>query len=579
MSLFAELKRRNVFRVGLAYIVLAWLLLQVGDTLAPALHLPEWINSAVAFFLLLGFPLAIFFAWAFELTPEGLKLEKNVDREASITPTTGRKLDRTIIAMLVVALGYFIWQTQKAPSTDEIVETIAGQESIAVLPFENMSSDEEQEYFSDGLTEELLNLLAKIPELKVTSRTSAFFYKDKDTRISDIGRELDVDHILEGSVRKSGKKIRITAQLIEVKTDTHLWSDTWDRDLDDIFVIQDEIAEAVVDELRVQLFGELPHAVTADGEAYSLFLQARHTVNLRTHESLLRGEELVQQAIDLDPDYAPAWVLKAHIFSQQADVGARLPPKVLPQARAAVDRALQLDPNNASAYALSGDLMVSFERDYKGAKAAIERALELDPYDIDTLYQASTFYAFTGDFEEGLRLARITHEFDPLHIPIYATLGYVYNILGRYDDAKEILRKRIEISPESFGSYTYLANCFVFEGNYEEALRLYEQERLDGFKFAGLAVAYFRLGDQEASDDALARLKAQPTGGWDWQVVQVHAARGELDEAFAAMELAYENRDSGLGLILGDPHIANLRDDPRYEAMVEKMGIRLTSDK
>ncbi|MEJ2256586.1 MAG: hypothetical protein P8X98_06200 [Woeseiaceae bacterium] len=219
MSLFAELKRRNVFRVGVAYIVLAWLLLQVGDTLAPALHLPEWINSALAFFLILGFPLAIFFAWAFELTPDGLKLEKDVDRDTSITPQTGRKLDRTIIALLVVGLGYFVWHSQTVHDDDEVVATVAGQPSIAVLPFENMSSDEEQEYFSDGLTEELLNLLAKIPELKVTSRTSAFFYKDKDIKLADVGKQLDVDHILEGSVRKSGNTIRITAQLIEVATD------------------------------------------------------------------------------------------------------------------------------------------------------------------------------------------------------------------------------------------------------------------------------------------------------------------------------------------------------------------------
>mgnify|MGYP001820444986 FL=1 len=175
MSLFAELKRRNVFRVGAAYVVLSWLLLQVGETLAPALHLPEWINSALAFFVILGFPMALFFAWAFELTPDGLKLEKDVERDESITPVTGRKLDRTIIVLLVVALGYFVWQSQRAPLPAESAEMAAGQASIAVLPFANMSSDTEQEYFSDGLTEELLNLLAKIPELKVTSRTSAFF--------------------------------------------------------------------------------------------------------------------------------------------------------------------------------------------------------------------------------------------------------------------------------------------------------------------------------------------------------------------------------------------------------------------
>jgi TolB-like protein/Tfp pilus assembly protein PilF len=578
MPLFAELKRRNVFRVGIAYIVLAWLLLQVGDTLAPALHLPEWINSALAFFLILGFPLAIFFAWAFEMTPEGLKLEKDVDREASITPITGRKLDRTIIAMLVVALGYFIWQSQKVPTVDEVVETVAGQESIAVLPFENMSSDDEQEYFSDGLTEELLNLLAKIPELKVTSRTSAFFYKGKDIKLSDIGRELDVDHILEGSVRKSGKKIRITAQLIEVENDTHLWSNTWDRDLDDVFVIQDEIAKKVVDELRVQLLGELPHAVTTDGDTYSLYLQARHTINQRTYESLRRGEELIDQAIRIDPDYAPAWVLKAHIHSQQGDIGARLPKDAFPLAREAVNRALELDPENSAAHALSGDIKISYERDFKGAKADFERALELDPYDVDALYQTAVYYVFIADFEKGLELAMQAYERDPLYMPNYSTLGYAYSNLGRYDESAAIMRKRIEIAPESFGSYAYLGNSYLFRGRYEEALAFYEQERLGGFKYAGLAAAHHLLGNQEASDEALALLKAQKDGGWDWQVVQAHSVRGELDEAFEAMEEAWENRDTGLHLILGDRYLMNLRDDPRYEAMVERLGIRVSAD-
>jgi len=578
MSLFTELKRRNVFRVGLAYVVLAWLLLQVGDTLAPALHLPEWINSALAFFLILGFPLAIFFAWAFELTPDGLKLEKNVDRETSITPVTGRKLDRTIIVMLVIALAYFVIQSQKAPTVDEVVETIAGQESIAVLPFENMSSDEEQEYFSDGLTEELLNLLAKIPELNVTSRTSAFFYKGKDVKLSDVGRELDVDHILEGSVRKSGKKIRITAQLIEVENDVHLWSDTWDRDLDDVFVIQDEIAKKVVDELRVQLLGELPHAVTTDGDTYSLYLQARHTINQRTYESLRRGEELIDEAIRIDPDYAPAWVLKSHIHSQQGDIGARLPRDAFPLAREAVDRALELDPENSAAHALSGDIKISYERDFRGAKADFERALELDPYGVDALYQTAVYYVFIANFEKGLELAMQAYQRDPLYMPNYSTLSYAYSNLGRYDESAAIMRKRIEIAPESFGSYTYLANSYLFRGRYEEALALYEQERLDGFKYAGLAAVHYLLGNHEASDEALALLTAQKDGGWDWQVVQAHSVRGELDEAFEAMEEAWENRDTGLHLILGDGYLMNLRDDPRYEEMVERLGIRVTAD-
>jgi TolB-like protein len=573
MSLIAELKRRNVFRVGIAYIVLAWLLLQVGDTLAPALHLPQWINSALAFFLILGFPLAIFFAWAFEMTPEGLKLEKNVDREASITPTTGRKLDRTIILMLVIALVYFIWQAQKAPTVEELVEPEAGQESIAVLPFENMSSDAEQEYFSDGLTEELLNLLAKIPELKVTSRTSAFFYKGKDIKLADVGRELGVDHILEGSVRKSGKKIRITAQLIEVDSDAHLWSETWDRDLNDVFEIQDEIAAKVVDELRVQLLGTLPHAVATDGDAYSLYLQARHTINQRTYESLLRGEKLVNKALEIDSDYAPGWVLKAHIHSQQGDVGARLPNEIISEARAAVDRALELDPNSAAAHALAGDLMISYENNYADARAAFERALELDPFNLDAVYQTSLYYAFIARPEKALPLALSVLERDPLFTANYSTLGYVYAMLGRYEEAFEICKERAAIAPESYGTYAYVANPLIALERYDEALTWASQERLDGFRYASLAIIHWHMGNHEESNEALASLLANKSGGWDWQAVQVHAVRGEFDEAFAAMNAAYENRDSGLQLILGDMHVQSLRSDPRYMEMVRKIGI------
>jgi TolB-like protein len=575
MSLFAELKRRNVFRVGIAYIVLAWMLLQVGDTLAPALRLPDWINSALAFFLILGFPLAIFFAWAFELTPEGLKLEKNVDRDSSIAPQTGHKLDRTIIVLLAAALAYFIWQSQVVPKDEGATETAGGLPSIAVLPFENMSSDAEQEYFSDGLTEELLNLLAKIPELKVTSRTSAFFYKGKDIRISDVGRELGVNHVLEGSVRKSGKKIRITAQLIEVDTDAHLWSETWDRNLNDVFSIQDEIAAKVVDELRVQLLGELPHAVATDGASYSLFLQARHTINQRTHESLRRGEELIERAIAIDPEYAPAWVLKAQIYSQQGDVGARPAREAGALARAAVDRALELDPGNAAAHALSGDVMISFEQNYADAKPVFEKALELDANDVDVLYQASVYYAFIGQPEKALQVALRTYERDPLFVPNHATLSYVYDMLGRYEDAEAIMRKRIEVSPDSFGTYYYQAIPLLMMGRYDEALEAAEQEGLDGFKQTMLAIVYSQLGNGEESDKAMQALLAQQSDGWDWQVVEARAMRGEIDAAFEAMEAAYANQDVGVQLILGDRLIENLRDDPRYEAMVRKMGIRV----
>ena len=573
MSFFVELKRRNVFRVAIAYIVLAWIILQVGDTLAPALHLPETVNSVLAFFLILGFPLAMFFAWAFELTPEGLKLEKNVDRDTSITPNTGRKLDRTIIALLVVSLGYFIWQSQT--TTIQSDDSMVSDQSIAVLPFENMSSDPEQEYFSDGLSEELLNLLAKIPELRVSSRSSAFSYKGKDFKISDVGRELNVAHVLEGSVRKSGNKVRITAQLIEAENDVHLWSETWDRTLDDVFVIQDEIAKAVVDELKIRLLGELPRAVVADPDAYSLYLQARHGINQRTSESLNRSEQQVIEALQIDPDYVPGWVLLAIAYDAQAGIGAQLPNEAYPKAKDAIQKALQLDPDYGRAHAILGLIKAYYDRDFTGAKRQFEIALATDPGDYDTVFQSSLFETITGDYQEGLRLGLVALERDPLHGVNYAVMSFSYVALGRFEEAVAIARRLAIIQPTASGTQYYLSNALILAGNPEEALAVIDGETLNGFKFTSQAIAHFVLGNKVESDKALENLLAEEGGGWDYQTAIVHAVRGETDKAIESLRSAYELRDTGLSLILGDPFLNNIRGDPRFEALVEKFGIRL----
>ena len=276
MSFFSELKRRNVFKVAAAYIIVGWLLLQVSDTLVPALHLPEWFHSGVAFLLIIGFPLAVIFAWAFEMTPDGLKREKEVDRSQSITRVTGQKLNNALIGMLVLALGYFVIdkfvldprrdaelvQNNQSEKLQEAGADVQGGEefgnkSIAVLPFVNMSDDGANEYFSDGLSEELLNLLAKIPDLKVAARTSSFQFKGKTGDIESIATQLKVANVLEGSVRKSGNQVRITAQLIKADDGYHLWSETYDRTLENIFAVQDEIAAAVVDALKVHCW-DLP---------------------------------------------------------------------------------------------------------------------------------------------------------------------------------------------------------------------------------------------------------------------------------------------------------------------------------
>jgi TolB-like protein len=301
MSFYHELKRRNVFRVGAAYIVAAWLLIQVAETIFPLFGFGDAPARITVILLAIGFPLFLLFSWVFELTPEGLKKEKDIDRTVSVTRKTGKQLDRVIILLLALGLGYFAFdkfvldpardavlveETAQQTRSDVLVESY-GDKSIAVLPFVNMSDDARNEYFSDGISEELLNLLAQIPELRVISRSSSFSFKGKDIAIPEVAKQLNVAHVLEGSVRKAGNRVRITAQLIDGRSDTHLWSDTYDRELDDIFAVQDEIAAAISVALKIKLklvAGEMmqPEAIkTANTDAYVAYLQGRELIRGR----------------------------------------------------------------------------------------------------------------------------------------------------------------------------------------------------------------------------------------------------------------------------------------------------------
>ena len=334
MSFFNELKRRNVFRVGIAYVIVAWLVLQVSDVVLNNIAAPDWVFKTIMLVLAIGLPVVLVFAWAFELTPEGLKLEKDIDRNASISPQTGRRLDRIIIGVLTLALAYFafdkfaleprpermdIQQTEADPQPSMVGATSTAAEvrtsntpdlrkSIVVLPFVNMSADPGQEYFSDGLSEELLNVLAKIDSLRVISRTSAFAFKGKDISIPEIAKQLDVAYVLEGSVRSAGNDMRITAQLIEVANDSHLWSEAFNRKMENIFEVQEEIAQAIARKLQVELgAGTAADRPTQNLDAYKAFLQGRHYYQARGAENLQLAIGFLNQAVQLDPAFDDAW--------------------------------------------------------------------------------------------------------------------------------------------------------------------------------------------------------------------------------------------------------------------------------
>ncbi|NIM70538.1 MAG: hypothetical protein GTN86_08080 [Xanthomonadales bacterium] len=435
MSLFVELKRRNVFRVGIAYGVAAWLLIQIADTVFPRIGLSESAVTLVIAMLGIGFVPALIFAWAFELTPEGIKRERDVDRAQSITPQTGKKLDRVIIGILAVVVAWFLFdEFYVEPGAQNVGPSVAeggqpataaggapagmGQKSIAVLPFVNMSADAENEYFSDGIAEELLNVLVRVSALDVASRTSSFAYKGKDLPLSQIARELGVNHILEGSVRKSGNRVRITAQLINAGTDRHLWSDTYERELDDIFDIQEEISNAIVDELKVALNVDERRAIsraqhpTENTEAYELYLQGRFKWRQRLEDNIRTSITLFERAIKLDPDFAKAHEALASAYAVLPAWSGALVGEALPQADQHAARALELDASLAEARAVRAHHAV-FEKRWQDAYREFELALEFEPRNGGVRQWYAEVLASAGYLRAALEQIELAYELDP----------------------------------------------------------------------------------------------------------------------------------------------------------------------
>jgi adenylate cyclase len=594
MSFFTELKRRNVLRVGIAYGIVAWLLLQVSDTLVPALRLPEWFHSGVALLLILGFPVALLFAWAFEMTPEGLKKDRDIDQSQSVAKVAGRKLDFVIIGLLVVALGYFGYDKFVLdPQRDAVLLESAGQQntdttaefvpadlaaesvqpSIAVLAFVNMSDDSGNEYFSEGLSEELLNLLVKIPQLKVAARTSSFSYKDKDVSVAQIGAELNVAHILEGSVRKAGNRVRITAQLIKADDGFHLWSETFDRTLDDIFVIQDEIAKAVVDELKIKLLGTMSEVRKTDPEVYALYLQGNYFNNLRGKENLEKALAALKQALAIDPDYAPAWVSLNLTYAYQL----RAMPGAQEEFRAlqfeAIERALAIDENSASAWAALAYQKRSYNWDWQGAKVAIDKALQLEPNNVNVIGPAASIAGTFGRLSESIELFEKNVALDPLRLSSLRALGIRYMMVGRVDDAI-ILHQRVQaLNPDYPSIHGDLAHTYLMNGDPKNALLEVEKTPDRFYYLYGKANILSTLGNEVEAQSIMNELLKTSAYEVPGAMATVYAWRGENDSAFKFLELAYEQHEMQLVFFLGNVWFRNLTTDPRYAVFVEKLGL------
>ena len=466
MPLFEELKRRNVFRIAVGYIITAWLLLQVVDLVLENINAPDWVMQVFMLALAIGFPLAVFFAWAFEMTPEGIKRESQVDRSQSITPQTGKKLNMAIFVVMALALGYFAYdkfvlsanreaalveaatQTVSEQVANEELATESGQ-SIAVLPFVNMSADADNEYFSDGISEELLNVLAKVSSLHVASRTSAFAYKGKDLPVSEIARALQVDNVLEGSVRKAGNRVRITAQLIDGRSDKHLWSETYERQLDDIFDIQEEISNAIVDALKVALNVNDQQAVsraqrpTENTQAYELYLQGRYLWRQRKEENILAAIDAFKQAIAIDPGFAIAYEALASAYGSLSGWSDVTGPEALEDAVPYAEKALQLDPKLSEARAIIAESYgVKFQ--WSEMVEQYELALRNTPNSPTVLQWYAEIMHNLGYLERALETALRAYEIDPASPVVNNVITYI--AVGADED--EIALKHWKIASE-----------------------------------------------------------------------------------------------------------------------------------
>ena len=614
MSFFEELKRRNVFRVGAAYAVAGWLLMQIVDVFAPALHLPEWFPTAVAFLLLIGFPVALFFAWAFEITPEGIRRESEVATDASVNHETAAKLDRATIALLVLVAGFILvdrfvlvgddremgsepysqnaskridaQQEEKkgltpAPSVGQLpAPADDGKVSVAVLPFVNMSDDEQNEYFSDGISEELLNVLVKIEHLRVPSRTSSFTFKGSKQSMAEIGQALDVDHVLEGSVRKAGNRIRVTAQLIDVHTDTHLWSETYTRELDDIFAVQDEISKAIVDALQLTLSGadqaRIEQRSTENAEAYNQYLLGRHWWNQRIPGRMGEALPPLRRAVELDPGFDQAWAALADVYVLLPEYAEGTIEQNIPLALDATKQALAINPDSARALTTSAYIKAMHQHRWQEAEQEFLRAIDLEPGYVTAHQWYAEMLAVERRIDEALAQLDVASEIDPLAAIIPHIKGWVYVWDGRLEEAEQHYLTALRLDPGFPYAISNLAQVHVQNGEYDKArARWIEFGQLRGVEDAmkPYLLTIDAVEDPALRDQALAALQAP---GVQIDPFNAPVQFALLDRYDLALDALLRNFESGgpyavhvNRMKIFDP----LRDDPRFQEMLTKMNL------
>ena len=579
-TFLAELKRRHVYRVAIAYGVVAWLLIQVATQVFPFFEIPNWVVRLVVLVSVLGFPISLIIAWAFEMTPQGMKREEEIAPNEYIPHWSTRKFAALIVTIAMLATGVLMFQLVRSKPTSPAQLTAAAmlsQKSIAVLPLLNESGDPGDEYFSDGLSEELIAALAQVRGLKVIGRSSSFRFKDKKEESKAIGEKLGVSTLLEGTVRKQGDQVRIVAELINAADGSELWSRTFDRELKDIFAVQSEIAMAVATSLELIVLGanekSAQNAATKSVEAHNAYLQGHFYFERRNLEDYRKSVGFFDQAIHLDPGYALAYAERSEAWAWIGDLSSEKQKEAWAAAGTDAEKAVAIDPHLAEAHAALGWVRFFIEWKFAEGLAELGRAQELSPWNPTANDLMARVVVYLGQFQEAEKLARQAIELDPLGYQARTSLARVLSAEGKLDEAEAAGRKGVELQPTAAGNHRWQVFVAIQRGDGEAALREARLEPNEGYRHFELALAHYARGDRPAADAALAELIAKDGDFLAYQIAEVYAWRGEKDKAFEWLQISLNDHDTGTLSLLIDPLMRGLRHDARYDGLLAKIGL------
>jgi TolB-like protein len=572
-NFFAELKRRNVYKVAGAYAVSAWLVIQAASILFPTFEVPAVGMKLLVFILAAGFVVALVVAWAFEMTPEGMKRTSEVspDEVSGLPYWSRRKFAAFLIGVALVAVGLLAFQLLRSPGPRNA--SVSENKSIAVLPLLNESGDPKDEYFSDGLSEELIAALAQIKQLKVIGRSSSFRFKERKEDSKTIGEKLGVATLLEGTVRKQGDRVRIVAELINAPDGIELWTHTFDRELKDIFAVQQEIAAAVASALKTTLLGSDQRpasSATQNTEAHNAYLLGHHHFLRRNVEDYRTAVAYFDEAIRLDPKYALAYTERSESWTLIGDLTGQA-KTVWPKAQSDAEQAVALAPDLAEAHGALGWARFFTEWKFAEGLKELRRAKELSPSNPTANDLLTRVLVYVGNLTEAEKLAREALELDPLAFTPPFNLARILWFEGKLDEANAAAAKAAELQPEAASTHRYQVFVAFQRGDPETALREAQLEPNETYRRFELALAHFARKDQTAADAALNDLIVTSRDIAAYQIAQVYAVRGETDKALEWLQISFDTHDSGMLALVGDPFLRGLHDDPRYKALVAKM--------